>query len=766
MKKLNCLLISFVLLTNLYSQDPIKDYPGIPILTYLGDNFRWHTNPFLYKQMDSVGIFGTEVGNMKEDYYQFIENANLKVLPNQIDGVEYNYINRYTDAYYSVWEAEGTNPANGDATLYFKSSIGEPVAGAIRTKINQGIANDTLIYGPYYTQEIKYVMVQNDVRIPYTVEFKLKKETIGQPPNPNDTICILQATTSHVTNTWPFHIDTTKVLDSLVVRYSELADTFKTFNLNYNYFNVDTLFTTDTTKFRAFANYVQFKVLWKGNSNKVRLYVDKIILSDQRGRYLKAGLATPEIIEQINTDFSSSYNSRVTGWMGTDEPLSIDQFEPIRVVQNIVDTYGQGKGLWIATGTNYNGRFDGNVPVGEINPIGSYKLKTFEEYYKRVGKANLWSDYYLYVNDDGTYGSDFKEKRIMYMADTVWGQFKNKQNVFWGASVSTGYYGDSSTSWISMREIDSKDFLYNVNIALLCGANVLSLWTYFANIDIGKPVKRTALVNAYFPTLDHSVPPDSYEYTDKWHTLKDTIAPRLKGLMGITLRKLIPSEQILNATPLTLHNYINLLIHYGDQSYGADFDLGFFKDENSLDYFMLLNRYYNIGSLGVPLQFNSSCFGNYNNIQLYNLIDTTKQTIQNNGIIYPTIALGDALFYRVAPVVRVGGSLLTNETTLPNETLYDDMSIESGATLTVNGTYNANANITVKSGGKIVAGPNGKIIFAPNKSITVKANAEIKGFTNNKLSLEFSNSTAVGVEAQFGSNLSISNCIIKNAMWV
>lgn len=363
MKKLNYLLLGFVLVTNLYSQDPIKDYPGIPILTYLGDNFRWHTNPFLYKQMDSVGIFGTEVGNMKDDYFPFISTANLKVLPNQIDGVQYNYINQYTDAYYSVWEAEGTNPSNGDATLYYKSSVGEPVAGAIRTKINQGIANDTLIYGPYYMQEIKYVMVQNNIPIDYRAVFYLKKDTIGQPPNPNDTICVLQVTTSHVTNTWPMHIDTTHILNERIVRYSDLSDAFDTLNLDYHFRNVDTLFTTDPTKFRAFSNYIQFKVLWKGNSNKVRLYVDKIILSDERGRRLKSGLATPEIITQINSDFLSSYNNRVIGWMGIDEPLCIDQFEPIRIVQNIVDTYGQGKGLWLATGTNYNGRFGGNIPV-------------------------------------------------------------------------------------------------------------------------------------------------------------------------------------------------------------------------------------------------------------------------------------------------------------------------------------------------------------------------------------------------------------------
>lgn len=85
--------------------------------------------------------------------------------------------------------------------------------------------------------------------------------------------------------------------------------------------------------------------------------------------------------------------------------------------------------------------------------------------------------------------------------------------------------------------------------------------------------------------------------------------------------------------------------------------------------------------MGIPVSFNSSCFGNYNNIQLYNLIDSTKQTTQNNSTIYPTIALGNALFYRVAPVVKVGGQLIANDTIYTNTTLTDPMSISAGAKL-------------------------------------------------------------------------------------
>ncbi|MCZ2442358.1 MAG: T9SS type A sorting domain-containing protein, partial [Flavobacteriales bacterium] len=65
--------------------------------------------------------------------------------------------------------------------------------------------------------------------------------------------------------------------------------------------------------------------------------------------------------------------------------------------------------------------------------------------------------------------------------------------------------------------------------------------------------------------------------------------------------------------------------------------------------------------------------------------------------------------------------------------------IENGATLTVSGIYYAKANITVKSGGKIVAGTNGKIIFDSGKKIIINGSAEVKGTsTGNRLTLQYS----------------------------
>ena len=355
----------------------------------------------------------------------------FNILPSQEglnSGVTHNAIRYYTRACYSVWEAEGTPSEDGDATLYFNDddSVGIIENGAVRTIDNVGVRNDILIYGPYYAQLVFYTgLADSAKRIPYRASFRLKIDTIGtQPPNSNDTICILQVTTSHLNRiTWNF--DSTQVINYRVVTFGELASTYDTFNVNYDYRYVDTLFTTDTSQFRAQADYVEFKVLWKGNSNKVRLYVDKVIVSDDRGRELKSGSVDQDIRDQIDADLETFSSGRVAGWEGAGDELGfIDQFEPIRVVDSIVTQNGNGRSLWLSAGTGYNGRWDSNVGPGEINPIGIYKLFTFDEFYKRVGKANIWSDYYLYGVDDGTWGPyEYRDVKIRYMLDSVNSRF-------------------------------------------------------------------------------------------------------------------------------------------------------------------------------------------------------------------------------------------------------------------------------------------------------------------------------------------------------
>ncbi|MCK7525794.1 MAG: hypothetical protein MZV64_53400 [Ignavibacteriales bacterium] len=91
-----------------------------------------------------------------------------------------------------------------------------------------------------------------------------------------------------------------------------------------------------------------FKVIWIGKSNpsgmpQYLLSFDKVIVSDLRGRELvdpsSEARSNIEIQDQKLIDFETD----ITGWMGIDEPVSIDIFEPIRIVKEILSTTTSNK---------------------------------------------------------------------------------------------------------------------------------------------------------------------------------------------------------------------------------------------------------------------------------------------------------------------------------------------------------------------------------------------------------------------------------------
>src|SRR5690606_34662439 len=128
----------------------------------------------------------------------------LKGMP--IRSIGYNWIQHYTDARYSIWEAEGNN--NFDVNLeYDVSKMEEKNSGDTLKYIKlkpsaANLQNIELIKGPYYSQDVKYLASQDNILqiIRYRPEFRLKLEyNPYNPPvedNPEDTICIIQITHS------------------------------------------------------------------------------------------------------------------------------------------------------------------------------------------------------------------------------------------------------------------------------------------------------------------------------------------------------------------------------------------------------------------------------------------------------------------------------------------------------------------------------------------------------------------------------------------
>jgi hypothetical protein len=283
------------------------------------------------------------------------------------------------------------------------------------------------------------------------------------------------------------------------------------------------------------------------------------------------------------------------------------------------------------------------------------------------------------------------------------------------------------------RDVQPWELKYSANLAFLYGAKFLSLYTYFAQNKVND-LSGSGTIHAIIDTW----PDYSLHYTPKYYMFYDTLKPRLTGLFGKTIKSLIPIDEYVGSnginltSPLSHHPFIN--INHGNnreflsyinpveettpQKYYIDY--GYFRDntnDSTRKYFMIINRYY---STSVHHEIGLTSLTGYTNWNLTNYSDTvsiTLESVNGDSHFIDTIHVGDAGLYSIMPVVTNGGVIKYNETISGTNTLTLPMTINSGATLTVNGIYNIKANITVEPGGNLLVSPNGHLNLSPGVSI-------------------------------------------------
>ncbi|MBS4035511.1 MAG: hypothetical protein KGZ85_13650, partial [Ignavibacterium sp.] len=147
---------------------------------------------------------------------------------------------------------------------------------------------------------------------------------------------------------------------------------------------------------RTSRKYIQFKVIWLGKQQYL-LSIDKVTVSDERGKALISDILEigprKEVKDQANSLNNYNAEGLVTGWLGIDEPVSIDIFEPIKIVTQILDNNSQSKRpLWLP----WMGRWDGAWDDSSPNNLGAMKLSPWLEFKKRVGKGNIIQNVYMF----------------------------------------------------------------------------------------------------------------------------------------------------------------------------------------------------------------------------------------------------------------------------------------------------------------------------------------------------------------------------------
>ena len=741
--------ILFLFSITTQAQSILDRYEGIPIETSL--DWAWvEDNRSAVDKMDSAGVNIVHISfkNQNELSTYFLHHT-MDVLPITTpngDSAVYNWIQYYTDAKYSVWEAEGTqnNPtAKGNATLYRNESKTDIDPTHQFIKLNPDSSGDTctMSWGPYHLQDIEYETYADGGSgyepVKYTADFKLKLECIEiDNAAPTDTLCILQVTQSTISVEGYWHIDCTDTIRQVALTRQQFTplNTFNSHKItDYTlrpttcqpsinnvlpppqyHFSTDFLLDSLPPGPRSMCERIEYRVIWTGDSNYTLSY-DKVIISDERGTELfgeNSLFYRNMVIVQANS--LENYKNSVSGWLGIDEPQSIDQYEPIRVVDSLLKTNTQNPRPIVIPimGCTWAGTYS------HPNDFGAMGLNKYEEMKLRIGDINIIQNAYMFdipCNSENwseyskcNTGEDIRSINISSAANDI---YKHAYQYFpnFGASLQCGAVKNGQAD---QRNPARHELLYSANLALMYGAKFLQLWRYFPAKDIDSINSGSTyhgIVDFKNKDITQTI------YTDKYFMLRDTLSPRMKGLMGKTLKQLVPDSLKILGNDILVHpdyssssTYIDYIESVGSESDTCVIDLGFFTDpaDNSVYYFMPINRYYSTLNY---LTFGLKNLSENSNWKITDFVDTTQFTaLSVNGLTEytDTITPGDAKLYSIAPVVKYGGLLAYNDTIKTNTTLFDNMTIDAGKVLQINEgkTYSITDTITFTDTSSFITG--------------------------------------------------------------
>ena len=407
------LLIQIVSIFELKGQQYLENYPGIPIISYSWE-LQW--KDYNYQKKKEAGITAITATIVNETIFNKAKDNELKIIPYPGNKSNAGFmVAKYTDAAYTVWEAEGYGDSSEYATLVragtnICDTYNDNGTECIITTANlSGAPNEEVILrGPGYTQQNKYIIRETaappaNVRI-YTASFKMKLQRIN-PQIPitgfeDSIICRLRVYAKNDLGSEYTIKDTSiKVSDLILNSWKEIETIYQLDTLPLDYYHSYSkpsgttaikYFAIEGTEDKIeFAERIFFEVTWKKVSN-LRLLVDKITCYDERGRELKHEENTQaDLLDQINNTNNngnntyklnvSDFDSTCIGWMALDEPPTIDNYEPVRFIDSIIAASSNGqRKLHVSTLGSWESIYGGNG-------FAPKDVVIFKEMAKRMG---------------------------------------------------------------------------------------------------------------------------------------------------------------------------------------------------------------------------------------------------------------------------------------------------------------------------------------------------------------------------------------------
>ena len=699
----------FCLKSNLLCQTPFfTEFDGIPILAHFWSSPNYTYQKHNYQDIVDAGIDVAICNSISKNAFDAL-SPFVKIIPQQyMLDPNRKRIPYYTERAYSEWEAEG-NPNYG----YQLSHTGIVVGEAVK---NCGIAVDTLIQGPRYSQ-LYSSLLDTAYIFKYAANFRLKivaNPLIPKPEFSIDTniVCLIFVSTEYnegVQHYKRLSIDTIRV-NEFIKGYNEWNE----FKINYNYNNKSMVpqnflishykidHPNGTKIWKTIPN-VQFKVIWLG-LNYLDLYVDKVTVFDDEGEKLKNNeFQTYKMInDEINNVFDGFSNpSQIVTWAPLEEPNVIDNLECIKMIDNYL--YEQ-KGVSLYS--SLAGSMDGLL---QTTPSPIYKV---DEFWKRAQYKGLKINNHLFHYPYDENNLTNWKSNIYNMLQNHLNRLNNYDSNFM-CSVQTGQWVvDSNHDELRYKPTPAQ-FKYNINVDLLYGAKGIELNQYYyfyydndtTNADT---TKRNSLVCVHSDS--HNINDETY-FTPLWYTLKDEISPRLHGDFGKLLKKLSQKSQ----SSLEDNSEVQLEdAKFTRISNNCDYDVGIFNDVNFHKYSMVVSRWYNTDTNRIKIEYNNLEQKNFIVKEYYSPKDSIKYVINGKLTIYSTLFSGTSCLFEIKPIVIHGGQLLVDDFVTDNMELIGNLEIPTNKSLKIssNCTYTVSGELYARNGSSICSDHKGDIIFS------------------------------------------------------
>lgn len=618
-------------------------------------------------------------------------------------------IHHYATAYYSKWEAEQQQLPN---RVGIKHKHGRPVEWkGVKCWSSTGLKSpkDSLIYGPHYRQEKRYKRwLYTDPEwsrfdVDYNVRFRMALDYNPQLVSPNENVCeikVIYRAVKQYSGKWDPPEDFVLLRKTLKVKdfAKNGAFDFIGFDKTYEYTDkfmipeVDNPAKTNYTYNDTEAGLgIQFLVDWLRKDDLCNLYVDYIEVYDNDG--WNDMIKDPKGVASQIKKYAKSFSDwpYLKYWFVHDEPWSIDGFLAYHIVDSIVSS---------ATNTPL---------ITEFNPYWTHDNKIngedFLQVWSDIAKPQkLFIDFYPFSPEYPFRLDDIEALRLRFQ------KCHTLQPDFWYSPQAAGVL--INNEWKVWRIPENFEFNASVMLALAHGVKGLMLFSYDSFSDVKGLVTNNEPV---------------FEKRKLWYFLKDKLIPRLRGELGKKLMHLDYTGEYLQYYKLAAkkNNFTNrkqydeslILNLTASNTNDMLWHLGYFKNKNYSDdnYIFITNLYVNAEkrSVNLDIMLNEPEYKNYRFKNIEGNFDTT---ITNRFSQQLTLNRGEGFLFQIAPVIKYGGKLIFSEQTNDGMVLTEDMVIDNGAVLTVNGNFYSKANIILKNG-RIEYKNNSKIHFDNNKSL-------------------------------------------------